>query len=201
MKQHDQITTSESNFEELPERVIEPQERVDSSASLLRTYDDIDLVEEERIYAQADESENGADFSGGSIQIDADNSFKKVVVDKVMGESEIPKKRSFKIATSTLGEIYSAQGEYHKAKENYYELMTKDPDNSDYRIKFTQAEFNIAAIRINEELDYYRNLTDQFPDMIKYRERYESYQNEYNNLKAELDQKIELIKLKNQNNN
>jgi len=200
MKQHDQTTAAEQNFAELPDSVIPQHERADSSASLLRSYDDIDLVEEERIYAQADELENGSDMAGGSIQIDVDNSFKKVVVDKVMGEAEIPKKRSFKIATSTLGEIYSAQGEYHKAKENYYELMSKDPDNSDYRIKFIQAEFNIAAIRINEELDYYRNLTEQFPDMIKYRERYESYQNEYNNLKAELDQKIEMEKLKNQNN-
>lgn len=165
----------------------------DSQQNLLRGYDDIDLVEEERVYARADDAENGEEHSGGTIQIDIDNSFKKVVLDKVIGESETPKKRSFKIATSTLGEIYAAQGEYHKAKENYYELMTKYPDNIDYRIKFINAEFNIAAIRITEELEYYKNLMDQYPDMTKYRDRFESYQNEYNNLKLELEQKIETL--------
>ena len=48
----------------------------------------------------------------------------------------------------------------------------------------------MASARINEELEYYRNLTEKHPDNKKYSDRYKSYFAELEILKKEKDNKI-----------
>ena len=158
---------------------------------ILQRQDELDFLDEERSL-DSDETLEGEPEKGSSPSfcIDDDKNFKKVVVDKVLGDDNTPKKRDIKIVTSTLGEIYSAQGEYHKSKEIYYQLLKKDPDNQEHKINLIEAEFGMASARINEELEYYRNLTKKHPDNKKYSDRYKSYSAELELLKKEKDAKI-----------
>jgi len=162
-----------------------------SSENILQRQDELDFLDEERSL-DSDETPEGEPEkkSSPSFCIDDENSFKKVVVDKVLGDDNTPKKRDMKIVTSTLGEIYSAQGEYHKSKEIYYQLLKKDPENQEHKINFIEAEFGMASARINEELEYYCNLTKKHPDNRKYSDRYKSYSAELELLKKEKDAKI-----------
>ena len=168
----------------------------DTSASvgenILRQQNEMDLLDEKRNLDLDGAVDDGVERekSSSSSRVDDEKSFKKVVVDKVLGDDNTLKKRDMKIVTSTLGEIYSAQGEYHKSKEIYYQLLKKDPDNQKHKINYIEAEFGMASARINEELEYYRNLTEKHPDNKKYSDRYKSYFAELEILKKEKDNKI-----------
>ena len=53
------------------------------------------------------------------------------------------KKSAPKIVTPTLGEIYTAQGQYDKALAVFEELLQKDPDNERYKEKIADLKNKI----------------------------------------------------------
>ena len=176
---------------------------------ILRAYDEIDLLEEERVYKQAgnlsipeenNESEDNNSFENDSnnstgILIDDDVNFKKIVVDKVIGDTDTPKsEKKISIVTPTLGEIYSSQGEFQKSKEVYQKLVQKDPDNLEHRVNLIKAEFNITKARITVELDYYKNLLRSHPENEKYKTRYKNFVIELEKVKKDTEHKIVSLK-------
>ena len=177
---------------------------------ILRAYDEIDLLEEERVFKQANdmsskESDNiknevtkdSSEVANNStgILIDDDKNFKKVVVDKVIGDIKKPKNSNkISIVTPTLGEIYSSQGEFQKSKEVYQKLIQKEPENLKHKINFQIAEYNIAKARITVELDYYKNLLDTHPENQKYKSRFDNFKEELKKIKNETNEKIDNLK-------
>lgn len=188
---------------ELKERVknIIPSIPTDSGINknnILRAFEDIDLVEEERVLTRIDSGDHNnkketLNDTKSGILIDNEDSFKTKIVDKVLEGEEKPRKKNIKIATSTLGEIYSSQGEYQKAKETYLNLLKQYPDNLDFRKKYLEAEFKAGASRLKEEIDYYKELTEKYPDNESYQKRFKQFNKEYSNLETEFKEKIKKI--------
>lgn len=193
-----------SKSEHIIEKTSKIKEKISSDIginenNILRAFEDIDLVEEERVFSSLgnnntnNEELQDDDFIKGGILIDDKPNFKTEVVDKVLGNQETPRKKNLKIATSTLGNIYSTQGEFQKAKETYLNLLKQYPDNLDYRKKYLQAEYDAGISRISEELNYYKELSIKFPENENYLKRLKQFQKENDDLTKEYQLKINKI--------
>lgn len=220
----DEIIITEKNEEKESEETKKdkksssPNELSFNENRILRSYDEIDLLEEERVYNQAgdisfkedDSSDKGSEKVDTSeleykknsdsnrpigILIDDDKNFKKVVVDNVIGDKNIPTRdNKISIVTPTLGEIYSTQGEYQKSKDIYIKLVQKEPNNIEHKVNLYIAEYNIVKARINVELDYYKNLLETHPNNEKYKSRYNNFKTELKKVKTETNKKIDVLK-------
>jgi len=209
--EEDDKNSNSDDFEQTEKRESIKEKETELSFNenkILRSYDEIDLLEEERVYRQAGNlslSEDGDDIdydnfdeennNSTGILIDDDVNFKKVVVDKVIGDTESPKSiNKISIVTPTLGEIYSAQGEFQKSKEVYQKLVQKEPENLDHKINLITAEFNLTKAKITVELDYYRNLLETYPDNEKYKSRFKNFETELEKVKIDTNKKIDELK-------
>ncbi|MBN1968983.1 MAG: tetratricopeptide repeat protein [Candidatus Delongbacteria bacterium] len=188
--------SDEYNEEELKKIIqksaILNEEELSEFSQSVKFYNDIDLVEEERVFSTENDEE--ATNRLGFI-VDEESNFKKVVVDSlVKPDKKVQTKKQIKIATTTLGQIYDAQGKYQEARDNYKEMLQKDPNNIDYKIKLVDAEFNIGRTRVEEEMNYYTALLDKFPENKKYLDRFKKFKEELDYLKKERDDKVNKLK-------
>ncbi len=144
-----------------------------------------------------EDKENLEIIKNNSDDLKLDNKKSLEKEDNQQDKLENPDEK-IKLASSLLGKIYSSQGEYRKAKENYELLCKREPTNLEYQKELIIANFNIAHARIKEELNYYKKLLEKSPQNIKYKEHFKSFQEELEELINQKDQKIKKLENKEQ---